>query len=857
MSRPLLPNPGGNNQGGSFFMIIMMVCTFMLFMNLMNIGREQKAPEQKPDEKRVEKPNEPFIKDDSDSPAPEIEAAKDVNPEYVTLGSLDSDGPYKMLVYLTNRGASLVRVELNETNRYRDVQDLSGYLGQIVMDMDEARWFNEGVIVQVIGRGTPAEKAGLQKGDRIIRMKRTDFKNETETVEIKTFGDLREALLKTKPKEDISLDLVRNEQEMTLPVKLSNAPISVIRPESTPKTFEEYVALGGLRAWDPATDDQLSFLCTINSFDGANELKMPENVLNEKTTGANDMPKDKTIEEEIHGLDLRTGNWELVSSDETEAVFKKVIPEMRVEVRKTYRLSKRFDPKVGNPELANSKDPFAATAQSGYHLTFSIELKNLDSQKHSIAYQLDGPSGLPLEGAWYGRKTGPRWFTAYGLRDVVVDYNDGKFDIVPNDHIARDVAPSWGSGSLKFIGVDTRYFECAVLPNMDSASEVWHSKASPMRIGVKNHIWRPVTDVSWRLVSKEVTLAPAGEPGSSSVHEYTVFVGPKEREVLANYGLSDTLYAGWFWFVALPLLGILHFLHSIVGSYAISIILLTIIVRLLMYPLSRKQAIGTIKMAQIQPELEEIKKKHEGDTEGFVRAQQELWKKHNYHPLSGCLPVFIQLPIFIGLYTALSIDVALYGSPLLSESIRWCTDLSAPDMMFDWSWFWNMIGWTSFNTGHTPGILTMFALGPYFNLLPMLTIILFIGQQRILMPPPTTDEQRMQRKVMNFMMVFMGFIFFRVPSGLCIYFIASSLWGMAERRFIPKPPPKDEANAPIEYTPKKNEPSKSKKSDKKDRTEPEKKPGFFKAFQEILDKAAEKPGLDKSDKPKKKEKNKK
>ena len=83
----------------------------------------------------------------------------------------------------------------------------------------------------------------------------------------------------------------------------------------------------------------------------------------------------------------------------------------------------------------------------------------------------------------------------------------------------------------------------------------------------------------------------------------------------------------------------------------------------------------------------------------------------------------------------------------------------------------------------------MFALGPYFNLLPLLTIVLFIVQQKMFMPPAADEQAAMQQKMMKYMMIFMGVMFFKVASGLCIYFIASSLWGLAERRFLPKAAP--------------------------------------------------------------------
>jgi YidC/Oxa1 family membrane protein insertase len=197
-----------------------------------------------------------------------------------------------------------------------------------------------------------------------------------------------------------------------------------------------------------------------------------------------------------------------------------------------------------------------------------------------------------------------------------------------------------------------------------------------------------------------------------------------------------------------------------------------------MFPLSRKQALGAQKMQELQPEIKRIQEKYKKDVEGRTRAQQELFRKHNYNPMSGCLVAFIQLPIFIGLYRALMVDVELRDAPLINHAIRWCSNLAAPDMLLDWGNF--MPQFVLSGQG-------IFGLGPYFNLLPILTIGLFIVQQKMFMPPAADEQAAMQQKIMQYMMVFMGLMFFKVASGLCIYFIASSLWGVAERQFLPKP----------------------------------------------------------------------
>jgi YidC/Oxa1 family membrane protein insertase len=137
--------------------------------------------------------------------------------------------------------------------------------------------------------------------------------------------------------------------------------------------------------------------------------------------------------------------------------------------------------------------------------------------------------------------------------------------------------------------------------------------------------------------------------------------------------------------------------------------------------------------------------------------------------------------VFMGLYRSLMVAIELRDAPLLSSSIRWCSNLAAPDMLFNWSNFM-----PAFVNNGTSSI---FALGPYFNLLPLLTIGLFMWQQKVMMPPAVDEQAAMQQKIMKYMMIFMGLMFYKVASGLCLYFIASTLWGLTERRFLPKAAP--------------------------------------------------------------------
>ncbi len=191
-------------------------------------------------------------------------------------------------------------------------------------------------------------------------------------------------------------------------------------------------------------------------------------------------------------------------------------------------------------------------------------------------------------------------------------------------------------------------------------------------------------------------------------------------------------------------------------------------------------------MQKLQPEMKEIQKKFKKEPEAARKAQQELFAKHNYNPLSGCLLLLIQMPIFLGLYRALQVDVELRDAPLISHAVRWCSNLAAPDMLFDWSSFMPQTVNNGVGFSWLPLIGPMLGLGPYLNIFPIITLGLFIVQQKVMMPPAADEQAEMQQKMMKYMMLLMGLMFFKVAAGLCIYFIASTLWGVAEKQFLPK-----------------------------------------------------------------------
>jgi YidC/Oxa1 family membrane protein insertase len=708
-------------------------------------GDQKKGGEAGGDQTKSDEPAE-----DEKPPAENVPPVVDKQPEdkqpeeqYFSIGSADPNSPYRMVATLTNRGAALERVELNGP-RYLALSRRNGYLGYLA-PADSAG----GAKVRVVPAGTPADKAGLRAGDVITQIGDTPISSAAEFVM---------ALEDTKPDNQLEIAVRRGDETKKLSATLTRVPLQLIRPERD--TDPLWVV-------KPRNHDPLSMLVTLGSVDDAR-------------LGEEDV--------ELPGVKLRTATWEGRQIDERTLEFERVVPKYNLKVVKRYRLAQV------DPELDDT--------QPAYHIDFTVEVHNLAEKPREVAYQLDGPNGLPVEGWWYMNRISTEW-SALGTRDVAMRFEGNPATLISSVKIAGgDLDPPFrkelAEAPLVYAGDDSQYFSAVLLPQRDGP-KVWLSQIGAIRVGdvPEDARHKKLTNVSVRLLSQPWHL----DPGASKSHTYRLFVGPKKPALLAQYGsdstsLTNLIYFGWsIWgVVATFLTKVLHAFYAVVGNYGLAIIMLTVVVRLCMFPLSRKQALSAQKMQELQPEMKKINEKFKGNNEGRARAMQDLWKKHNYNPMGGCLLAFVQLPIFIGLYRALMIDVELRGAPLFSEAIRWCSDLSAPDMLFYWgNWsphaLFGETGW----------------LGPYFNVLPLFTVALFLVQQRMFMPPPADEQAAMQQKIMTYMMVFMGVMFYKVASGLCLYFIASSLWGIGERKLLPKLIAKQanssSANPPTRNTP--------------------------------------------------------
>ncbi len=749
------PRGGQQPQDQRFFLILLMSLGIFMLMNSMFAP----APvQEKPDDKAadiVEGPQRD-AEAEPDIPADDAGTIEDDAParaEHIALGSVDPAGAYRMLLTVNNVGGAIERVELSSDN-FRDLDDRSGYLGQLALTDAEGG----GALVNYVGPGTPAAEAGLQVGDIItqgIINSSASSSPASKEQPIADAHDLLRLLDRARPRQTISLIGNRNGDDLSLTAKLRRQPLDLMRPEAenvrlhSPNLAEEYASVP-------------SFVVRLKSVSGSNAAAVVE--------------ANRELLEEPWTVDQR---------DDEAVTLRQRLPKLGLEVVKRFTV-------VQTPEAERKNE-----AHPSYHFDISVELRNLRTESQTVAYELEGPNGMPIEGFWFANKIGRGdgsffgdW-GSFGLRDVVVRFVDDRLTQFASSTVADgDVKPMGQGRPLAFAGVDSQYFASIVIPRKANLTDVRTAEvraelATEKLPNSDQSRWQNVTVV----LESEPTILGAAESDSASVtDDYRVFAGPKLPELLQayaagddpNHTLHDVLYYGWFGWAAKPMLWLLHTFNGLVGNYGIAIIMLTVCVRGAMFPISRQTAKNMVKMQELKPEIDRIAERYKEDMQKRSQAQQELFRKHNYNPAAGCLPLFIQLPIFMGLYRALAVDVELRQAPLISDAIRFCSNLAAPDMFLDWSAY--MPQWMNNGVG-------IFGFGPYFNLLPLVTVALFLLQQKMFMPEPTNDQMRMQQQMMKYMMLFMGLMFFKVPSGLCIYFIASSLWGIAERKMLPKPTP--------------------------------------------------------------------
>jgi len=363
---------------------------------------------------------------------------------------------------------------------------------------------------------------------------------------------------------------------------------------------------------------------------------------------------------------------------------------------------------------------------------------------HVEASVTDGQRFLPVEVAWPGG-FGDHSLTpeAKSALDRVLYGTTEKFENVPQRKLSEDQTIP---GPFQIAGMDDRYFLNLFLP--DPLDQVF------FRVGRRT--WNP-PDWKEKEPPKETVVALATQ--QTKPLTFRLFVGPKDLDVLrsVNPPLDRVVDFGWFSFVAKPLFLALRYIHDHwIHNYGWAIVILTVFINLAMFPLKLKQIRSAQEMQRVAPIVKGIQDKYKQYKFNDPRKQKmnqeimKLYQEHGINPLGGCLPMVIQLPFLYGFYKVLDLSIELRHAPW----IGWIKDLSAPDH--------------------------------YYILLVLMIVTMFVLQK---MTPMTTADPAQQRMFM-IMPLFFGVMFYRVASGLVLYWLTGNLVQIGQQVFINKMVPR-------------------------------------------------------------------
>ncbi len=316
-------------------------------------------------------------------------------------------------------------------------------------------------------------------------------------------------------------------------------------------------------------------------------------------------------------------------------------------------------------------------------------------------------------------------------------YVDNKLNQIKPKKLAD--GPKVFQGDVSWVGYEDNYFIDSLIP---------------LRVG--NHlvtIGGTASRIRTVISEGETTLAPKG----SAVYPYKMYFGPKKLSILKkeDHNLAKAINFGWFDVLAKPTLWLLNYLYGYIGNYGVAIIIVTILIKAVFWPITSKGMRSMKNMQKLQPKVAKLKEKYKDDPSRMNQEMMALYKTYKVNPVGGCLPMVIQIPFFFALYRVLMAAIELRHAPFM----LWINDLSAPDRL--------MIGFDI----------------PYVHGIPVLTLLMGLSmylQQK--MTPTTADPT--QAKIMQFLPVVFTFMFINFASGLVLYWFVNNLLSILQQQLI-------------------------------------------------------------------------
>ena len=301
-------------------------------------------------------------------------------------------------------------------------------------------------------------------------------------------------------------------------------------------------------------------------------------------------------------------------------------------------------------------------------------------------------------------------------------------------------------GKIKWVALQTRYFMSSLLPEQIEEASLHLELKSDKFVTAR-----------YRQPEKAI------QAGTQYIYKYQFFMGPKRIQELKTVGndLHKVVNFGWFDIIAKPFLWLMNTFYSVIPNYGVAIIILTLLVKLVLWPLGQKSYKSMNEMKKIQPLMKEIREKYKDDKQRMNKEVMGLYRTYKVNPLGGCLPMVVQLPVFFALYRMLYEAIELRHAPFF----LWIDDLSAPDRLFRFDF-------------------TVPFMEPPFGI-PVLTIVMgasMLLQQK--MSPPMGDAT--QAKMMMFMPIIFTVIFINFSSGLVLYWLVNNLLSIGQQYYTQK-----------------------------------------------------------------------
>jgi len=401
---------------------------------------------------------------------------------------------------------------------------------------------------------------------------------------------------------------------------------------------------------------------------------------------------------------LTHSTFKLMSKTENEAVYAYEEPG-------AFRLTKKFQLSSDAPALQ-----------------LSIDIENLSAREKT--YPLEFIYGADYHALGGHPKPG-EYFDAMVFANGLKTANTGKIE----------KKGFWVSEPAAWTALVKSYFALIVRPDQKIIST--RAEARDGKVMMSNHL-------------DPLTVAP----GSRETVRFKIYAGPQRYETLKSFedGFQAVLSRGFFGAPKVWLLLILKFLHQFTYNFGWDILLLTFLIKLVFAPLTLISSKSMKKMQLLSPKQKAIQEKYKKDPQRAQKEIMELYKRNKVNPISGCLPMLIQLPILIGMFRLLPEAIELHGAPF----IFWIQDLSAQDQFMQ-----------------LPFKIPF--LGEWLNILPFLMVASQIGYQKMM---PQTMSMPEQQMIMNIMPFFFGFICWSFPSGLVLYWIFQNLFSMLQQVFI-------------------------------------------------------------------------